>query len=75
MKISGVVQFQAMSASAINLMREFQRNYPEIRITFSADLSAAFVEWESFKSLAQLAQLAESVQTSDQEPKPVQRSH
>lgn len=75
MKISGVVQFQAMSASGINLIREFQRNYPNIHITFSADFSAAVVEWKSFNSLDCLTRLAASVQASDQEPKPLQSGH
>lgn len=64
-KISGVVQLQGMSASGINLVREFQRNHSDVRITFSADLSAAKVEWESFGSLAHLVRLAASVKTRD----------
>lgn len=63
-KISGVVQFQGMEASGINLVREFQRNHSDVRIIFSADLSAAKVEWESFHSLARLTRLIATIQTS-----------
>ena len=64
MKISGVVQFQEMGAAGIDLVREFQRVHPDVRITYSADLSAAIVEWESFNNLAHLTRLAASVQIS-----------
>lgn len=67
MKISGVVLFQRMNASAINLIREFQRNHADVRITFSASLSDAKVEWESLESLALLTRLAASVQSCDRE--------
>ena len=63
MKISGVIQFQGMSASGINLIREFQRNHPDVRITFSADLSGVKIEWETFSNLARLTRLAASVET------------
>jgi hypothetical protein len=65
MKVSGIVQFHGMSAAGIDLVREFQRNHPDLRIIFNADISTAIVEWESFNSLANLTRLAASVQVSD----------
>lgn len=68
MKISGVMQFQGMSAAGINLVREFQRNRADLRITFTADLATAIVEWESFNNLTYLTRLAAAVHVA--EPKP-----
>lgn len=65
MIISGVVQFQGMSAAGINLVRDFQRKHPDVRINFSADLSSVIVEWESFNTLTYLTRLAAAVQISD----------
>jgi hypothetical protein len=65
MKLSGIVKFQGMSAAGINLVREFQRNHPDLQMIFAADISTAIVEWESFNSLADLTRLAASVQASD----------
>lgn len=65
MKISGIVQFEDMSAAGINLVREFQRNQSAVAITFTADLSTAIAEWESFNNLAHLTRLAAAVQVSD----------
>lgn len=62
MKISGIMQFQGMNASGVNLIREFQSNCPDVRITFNADFSAAIVEWESFSRLPYLIRLAAAVQ-------------
>lgn len=65
MKISGIMQFQGVNASAVNLIREFQSSRPDVRITFNADLSSAIVEWESFNSLPHLIRLAAAVRESD----------
>jgi hypothetical protein len=65
MKISGIVQFEGMSAAGINLVREFQRCHPAVGITFAANLSTAIAEWESFNNLAHLTRLAAAVQVSD----------
>lgn len=67
MKVSGVVQFQNMDASAVNLTREFQRNHSDVRITFSANLADAKLEWESLESLLLLSRLVASIQA--REPK------
>ena len=67
-KISGIMQFQRMNASGINLLREIQRSQPNVRIIFSDDLSGAVVEWESFNNLAQLTRLAASIETGESKP-------
>ena len=67
MKISGIMQFQGMSAAGINLVRGFQLNHPDIPISFAADLATAIVEWESFNALSYLTRLAAAVQTCDSE--------
>lgn len=68
MNISGIMQFKGMSASGINLVREFQREYPAIRISFSPDLSGAVLEWDTFKNLSYLTRLAAAVMISQAEP-------
>lgn len=65
MNVLGVLQFREMSTSAINLLREFQRSHSEVRVTFSAGLSIATIEWRSFDSFSQLSRLAAAVQTCD----------
>lgn len=72
MKISGVMQFQGMSAAGINLIREFQRNHATPRITFTADLTTATVEWESFNTLSYLTRLAAAVQAAEQKTKRIE---
>jgi hypothetical protein len=58
MKLSGVVNFEGLSAGAINVLREFQRTHPEVVITFSPDLSNATASWQSFESMSRLIRVA-----------------
>ena len=67
MKITGVVQFQGMSASGINLLREFQLQHCDLNITFGSDLNSAIIEWESFSALTYVTRLAAAVYVCDPE--------
>ena len=58
MKLSGVVNFEGLSAGAVNVLREFQRTHPEVVITFSPDLSNATASWQSFESMSRLIRVA-----------------
>jgi len=62
MKLSGVVHFHGLLAPAINQLREFQRSYPEIDVTFSEDLSHASANWENFDSLSRLTRIAATIE-------------
>ncbi len=62
MKISGVVHFHGLLSPAINQLREFRRDHPEIDLTFSEDLSYATANWEGFDSLSRLTRIAATIE-------------
>lgn len=62
MKVSGIVHFQGLNSLGVNLLREFQRNHSDVRITFSADFSGAKAECSTANDLAHLCRLAASVE-------------
>lgn len=63
MTISGVVNFEGLSAAGLHVLREFEnKETPGIRFTFGPASDRAVVGWVSFPSLAVVAHMATLVE-------------
>jgi hypothetical protein len=56
MKVSGVMQFEELTAIEVDLVWEFQIEHSELQFEFAP--ASASISWESFGNLASLTRLA-----------------
>ncbi len=63
MKISGSVQFDGLSATALRAVEHFQNNHKGLRLDAGPNPGTVAVYGESFEALALLTRLAAELQT------------
>ena len=63
MRVSATVQFSEITSAVVNILREFQRKYPEIKVVFTYDFSTAIIRCRTLDCLAKLIRLTSEMQT------------
>lgn len=63
MRVSATVQFSEITSAVVNILREFQRKHPEIKVVFTYDFSTAIIRCRTLDCLAKLIRLTSEMQT------------